>query len=267
MQRRAAALYGAFFLVLAVGSYGMIAAASAPSITFADPDHRLSDGGQFTVDDRTYTVTIDDGEATLDWTDPEGVYTETWEGGDEVLVGETNYTVSIPDGADPPVVELTERRPLPEGVETTEINDTEYVVLEGDGDTRELVPLDTYLDEQYGPAETRTLEVSDGIDYRGNQTTVSEVTNESATLEWRAPQTQTLGAAEGDVLDLNGVEFVAHFPDAETLLLDRDVSGYERQVGVQESFNQRVNGLWGISILSSVALVVLFAFAYLPSRY
>jgi hypothetical protein len=267
MQRRAAALYGAFFLVLAVGSYGMIAAASAPTLSVEDPDHRLSDGGQLTVDDRTYDVAVDGGEATLSWTDTNAVYTETWADGDDVTLGGTNYSVAIPGDADPPVAELTEARPLPEDVETTEVNGTEYVVLDGDDDTRELVAVDAYLDETYGEAETRTLEASESVDYRGNLTTVTTITNESVVLEWRAPRTNTVDVAEGDVVDLNGVEFAAHFPDGGTLVLDRDVEAYERQLDVQATHHERTNGLWGVSILSSLAVVLLFAFAYLPSRY
>lgn len=265
MQRRAAALYGAFFLVLAVGSYGMIATASAPTISVDDPDHRLSDGGQLAVQDRTYDVTLDDSEATLSWTDPAADYSETWADGDQVTVDGTNFTVAV--SSDPPTVELTEVRPLPDDVETTEVNGTEYVVLEGENDTRELVPVDTYLDETYGEAETRTIELSEAVDYQGNRTTLRSVANESATLTWRAPRTNTVEAEEGEVVDLNGVEYVAHFPDNDTLVLDGDVEAYERQVEIQNTYDERINGLWGVSILSSLAVVLLLAFAYLPSRY
>lgn len=269
MQRRAAALYGAFFLLIAVGSYGMIAAASPPTLSVENPDHRLADGGQVSVDGRTYDVSIDaeSTEASLSWTDPDAEYSQTWEAGAEVSFQGTDYTVSIPDETDPSSLQLTEVRPLPEDVQTTTVNDTEFVVIEQDDGTRELIPVDEYLDQTQGEAETRTLLEGRTYDYRGNQTTLQAVDNASATLAWTAPRTNTQAVGEGDVVALNGVEFVAHFPDAQTLVLDRDVEAYERQLEVQDKFDERVNGLWGVTILSGMAVVLLLGLSYLPSRY
>ncbi|MFB6354713.1 MAG: hypothetical protein ABEJ92_11595 [Halobacteriales archaeon] len=266
MQRRAAALYGAFFLVLALGSYGMIAAASAPTVSVANPDHRLAGGDQLTVEGRTYNVSVDGESATLTWTNPSADYTTTWEDGSDVEVGGTNYTVSIPDSPDPQLVELTEIRTLPADVQTTEVNGTEYVVVERDG-TRQLVRVSDYLNETAGPAATRSLTEREAFDYRGNLTTVRTVENESATLGWRAPRAVSVEVSEGDVVTLNGVEFVAHFPDAGGLVLDRDIQAYEHQVEVVDTYEERVNGLWGVSILSGLAVVFLLGLAYLPSRY
>lgn len=267
MQRRAAALYAAFFLVLAAGSYGMLATASAPTVSVDNPDHQLTAGSELTVDGRTYGVDVEAGEATLSWTEPDATYTTTWAAGDEVTLENTTFIVSVPEDTDPRVVELTEDRPLPDDAETTEVNGTEYVVVDGEGEGRELVPVDAYLDDLHGPAETRTLEASQSIDYDGNLTTVSSIEGDAATLEWMAPRTNTIDAAEGDVLELNGIEYVAHFPDDTTLILDEDVEGYEQQLAVQDKYDERVNGLWGVSILSVLGVVILLGLSYLPSRY
>lgn len=267
MQRRAAAVYGAFFLVVALGSYGMIAAASAPAITVEDPDHRVADGGEFTVGGTTYAVSASDGRATLTWTDPTTEYDVTWEEEDTVTFQGTNYTVAIPDAADPQIVELTEVRPLPDGVETTEVNGTEYAVVEGEDDSQELVPLDEYLTDRYGPAEERSLEQGETYDYQGNQTTVASVENDSATLAWTAPGSKEERVEEGVQIELGGDTYVAHFPTPSTLVLDSDLEAYEAEVAVVDSYDERINGLWGVAILSGLSAMLLLAFSYLPSRY
>ena len=267
MQRQAAAVFGAFFLVLALGSYGMIAVASPPSITVEDPDHRVSNGGEFTAGGVTYTAEVSDGRATLSWTVPDTAYDATWEEGDVVAFQGTNYTVSMPDRAEPDEVELTEVRPVPEGVETTELDGTEYAVLEDDDGTRELVPLDEYLTEVHGPAEVRTLALGESYSYQGNQSTLEAVTNESATLTWTAPGTMEERLAEGDEIELGGERYVAHFPDGSTLVLDSDVEAYAAEQAVLDTYDERINGLWGVSILSALSALLLVSLSYLPSRY
>jgi hypothetical protein len=74
-------------------------------------------------------------------------------------------------------------------------------------------------------------------------------------------------ASEVDRVTLNGREYIAHFPNNRTLELSSDVQAYERQVEIRDTYDERINGLWGVSILSSLAVVLLLAFAYLPSRY
>lgn len=267
MQRQAAAVYGALFLVLALGSYGMIAAATPPTITIQDPDHRASNGSEFTADGVTYSVEASGSRATLTWTDPEAAYEVTWEEGDVVTFQGTNYTVNVPDRSEPEIVELTEVRPVPEGVETTELNGTEYAVLEGDDGERELVPLESYLNELHGPADVRSLQLGETYRYGGNQTTVDAVDNESVTLVWTAPGTKEERVSEGNEVELGGTTYVAHFPDPTTLVLDTDVQAYEAEAEVLDNYDERINGLWGVSILSGLSALLLLALSYLPSRY
>lgn len=268
MQRRAASIYGAIFLVVALAAYGMIAAASPPAISVTNPDHRLANNSEFEVAGQSYAVTVDSESvsATLTWTNRSARHTATWEAGSTVTVDGTNYTVETAPDASPPRVDLTEARPLGEDVTTTTVDDTEYVVL-GTGQNRTLVPAAVYLDDRYGPAATLTLAAGDEFGYLGNATTLTSVGNESATLAWTAPQTNTEDVSEGDVVTLNGRTFVAHFPNARTLVLDRDVEAYERQLAVRDTYDERINGLWGVTILSGLTVVGLLALSYLPSRY
>lgn len=267
MQRRAAAIYGAFFLVVALAAYGTIAAASAPAVSVENPDYSVSDGSEISVAGQSYSVEASGGSATLTWTVPDMQYETTWEEGDDVAFQGTNYSVTIPDAASPQEVELTEVRPLPEDVETTELNGTEYAVLEQSDGTQELVPLDQYLTDLHGPAETRTLELGDSYTYQGNQTTVEAVTNDSATFTWTAPGTNDERLSEGDRIDLGGQTYVAHFPSPSTLVLDSDLQAYEAELEVIDTYDERINGLWGVTILSMLAALLLLGLSYLPSRY
>lgn len=266
MQRRAAALYAVFFLVVALGSYGMLATASEPAISVENPDYTAANGSQITVDGRTYDVSAKGGSATLSWLNESATYTETWENESTITLDGTNFTVRTEAQADPPQVQLTEEQPLGENVTTTEVNGTEYVV-QGEGEERTLISVDEYRRQQFGPPETRSIAAGDTFDYRGNQTTMAEVTNESATVEWTAPRTEETDASEGDVVTLNGNEFVAHFPDDQTLALSRDVQAYRDQVAVRGEFHERTNGLMVVSLLSILTAVLLLSLAYLPSRY
>lgn len=267
MQRRAAAILGALFLVLALGSYGMIAAASPPSITVANPDYRLANDSQFSAAGVSYHVTVSDGSATLGWTDSDAEYTTDWAEDDTVAFQGTNYTVSIPDSDDSQVVELTEVRPLPDGVETTEVNGTEYAVLEGENDSRELVPVGQYLNETYGPAEERSLQEGETYDFRGNRSTLQAVENESATFTWTAPREMSESLSEGDTFEIGDEPHVAHFPNPDVLLLDSDLEAYEAEIATVDTYEERINGLWGVSILSGLTVLTLLGLSYLPSRY
>ena len=269
MQRRAAAIWGAFFLVVALGSYATIGAASAPSVSVGDADVTVADGGSFTLDGRTYAASLNaqSERATLSWTVPEAAYSASWAEDDTVTFQGTNYSVAIPDADDPQVVELTEVRTLPGDVQTTEVDGTEYVVLDGEGDSRELVPVEAYLNETQGPAEVRTLREGRTYDVRGNRTTLAAVENDSATLEWTAPATESVSGSPGDVVTLGGEEYVVHLTAAGSLQLDRDVGAYERQLEAVDTYHERILGLWYVVVLAGLSAGSLLALAYLPSRY
>lgn len=82
MQRRAAAIYIALFLVIGAGAYAYTGVAEKPHVELDAPTYETGD--QLTVDGRTYAVNAiaesgGGGEATivgnLTWTDPDATYT------------------------------------------------------------------------------------------------------------------------------------------------------------------------------------------------
>lgn len=266
MQRRAAALYAAFFVIIAAGSYAMIGVAQEPAITVDNPAHSLTTGDQVTVDGRTYSVRVSGGEAELTWVDEDALQTETWEVDSTVTVDGTDFSVTTDAAATPPTVRLTEERSLGENVSTVDREGQTYVIVEQE-DQDVLVPRDEYLDQQYGPAKWVEYDQGDQFDYQNNTVTVAAVTNSSVSLEWTAPVENTVTAGEGDNVTLNGQKFVAHFPDDRTLELSSDIAAYQHELEVQDTFAERVNGLWGVSILSALAAITLLGLAYMPSRY
>lgn len=288
MQRRAAALWVALFLVLGVASYSLIATATPPTIGFENPEHELSQGETFTVGDRTYTVSGitastsggggggHGGGATLErsgeltWTNDSARYTATWANGSTVTYEDQQYLVLISDSPDPDqfVLEETINRSAilqddPDAAnETVTQGGTEYVVVTRDGQ-KNLVPTDEYFPE---PA-TRQFDEGQTIDYRGNQTEIATVTNQSATLAWTAPRQNTVELADQSNVTLAGTTYLAFFPDNTTVVLTQNFESYDRQQTEIAEHHERVNGLWGISILSGLVSILLVGMAYLPSRY
>lgn len=344
MQRRAAAMYAAFFVIIAAGSYAMIGVAQEPAIQVDDPAYSLTSGDQVTVDGRTYSVRVSDGEAELTWTEEgaeysavlendttvpavdvqwdgqtarksvtlrnnseiayndseytlvidgdsfnltRGAETQTFSVGDEVtyrgnrtvvtqissvsvtLAWGNPYRVIVADESDPSTFSFHEEQnvtailvadPAVENEPVTRADGRRYVVFRSNGTTRLLDP--------YIPApEVETFEEGGSFTYQKNEVTVGNITAEAVPITWRAPRDHTTTAAEGDNVTLNGQSFVAHFPDDQTLELSRDIAAYQHEVEVVNTFHERVNGLWGVSILSALAAVILLGLAYMPSRY
>lgn len=357
MQRRAAAIYAAFFILVAAGSYAVIGVAQQPTVTVDDPDHSAAAGDQLTLDGRTYTVgeiqsgtnegnSLRSTELTwvnqsaqysaevannstvppddVQWEDQTARESATFENGSTVTVGGTDYQVVIAGGESPSeftldagdsnqtyavgdsltyqgnqanVTQITSSQvtvvwgepyrvlaesgddpasftfrqefnvskrlaedPAVENETITRADGNRYVVYRDNGSTQ---PLQEYLPEP----ETRQFSEGDRLQYRNNETTVANVSNESVILEWTAPRTNTVSLEEGGTTTLGGTEYVAHFPDNSTLELTSDLEGYNRETAAVATYHERMNGFWGISILSGLAAILLLAAAYLPSRY
>lgn len=267
MQRRAAAIYATFFILIAAGSYAMIGVAQEPTISLENPDHSLSVNDTVTVNGRTYTVSsFDDGSAELVWTNRSARYTESWDAGSTVTLSGTEFSVLVDANATPADVDLIEVRTVPENVSTVEQNGTTYVIQEEDG-RKVLVPRDEYLVQEYGIPVTRRFTVGDRFSYDNNTVTVRSITQSQVTIAWTAPRNNTVTASEGANVTLNGRQFVAHLPDARTLELESDYRAYAEDVRVVETYQERINGLWAGTILSGLTAVVLLGLAYMPSRY
>lgn len=265
MQRRAAAVYATIFILVAAGAYAMIGAAQEPSIDLENPERTLSPGDEFSVNDRTYTANVEGGSAEFAWTEENARFTEAWENGSTVTVGGTEFRVLVDNGT-PPGVDLVEVRTLPENASTTEINGTTYVVLET-GEDPELVPRDEYIADRYGIPVTRRYTQGERLEYDNRTVTVDSISASEVVLAWTAPRENTVSASEGANVTLNGRTFVAHFPDASTVELELDYGAYARDVRVIDTYHERIEGLWGVSILSGFAAVMVLGMAYMPSRY
>ena len=74
MQRRAAAIYVALFVLIGAASYSLIATAQQPTVEFDNPTYELSQGDQLDVGGQTYTVaSVSETGGDLQYTD------ESWE--------------------------------------------------------------------------------------------------------------------------------------------------------------------------------------------
>lgn len=290
MQRRAAALYVAFFLVISVASYSLIATAEEPQVEFGNPDYTLSENDTLTVGGTEYTVASLEATAggggggghgggggggiertgTIAWTNQSAQYTETWANNSTVSLDNTTYRVLIPNTTDPSSFtlqnEINRSQVLANDPQADDQlvtrNGSEYVVIEDQNGTRLVL-----ADEYFGEPTNRTVNEGATIDYNGNRSTVANVTNQSATLEWTAPRNNTVEVADNENVTLGDTTYFAHFRNNQTLVLTQDFASYEEQTADIDRYHTYVNGLWGVSIMGGLAAMLLAGMAYLPSRY
>lgn len=263
MQRRATAISVAFFLVLAVGAYALIGMAEEPAVSIEEQNREIvvGSGESFTVDGVTYTVgEVGEGSTEAVWRNESARFTATLENNSTVAYRDANYTVLVPNVSDPGSFTLREVQPVDRPTVTQ--NGTVYVIVEEEGERR-LVPRSEYLPEP----DVREFEAGDELDYGGNATTVAAITPEEATLEWFGPADVTVSISEGENASLQGTPYLAHFPGDGTVVLTTAYEDYAGDLERQSYFHERVNGLWGVTILSSLAVVLLVGMALLPSRY
>jgi hypothetical protein len=265
MQRRAAAVSVALFLLLAAGSYTLIGAAQQPAVSLDDPEYAVSEGEERTIAGTSYNFSsVSDGSATATWVNESARYTETWAENDTVVLDGENFTVAGLNESEG-VFELREVQEVDRP--TVEQNGTTYVVIE-DGENRTLVPRENYLPEQ----TVYEYEVGDEVDYDGNEneTSVAAVTDGEVTVEWFAPDTIEVEFSEGENATVGDTPYLAHFDasgDEAVLQLTTDYEGYHSDVAAQEQFHERTNGLWGVVIMALLAAALTVMLAFLPSRY
>ena len=290
MQRRAAALYVVFFLVISVASYSLIATAEEPAIEFQNPDYTLQANDTLTVGGTEYTVSSVEATsssggggghgggggggiertATIGWTNQSAQYSATWANNSTVTLQNSNYTVLIPNTSDPSSFTLQNevnrtqilQNDSQADDQTITRNGSEYVVIEDANGTR-LVPADQYFPEP----TNRTVNEGQTIDYNGNQSTVANVTNQSATLRWTAPRNNTVEVSDNANVTLGGTTYLAHFQNNQTFVLTQDFGAYNEQTAEIDRYHKYLQGLWGVSIVAGVAAVLVAGIAYLPSRY
>lgn len=286
MQRRAAAIYVAFFLVIGAASYSLIATAQTPEIQFQNPDYSVSQGETFEANGQTYNVssisaTEEGGDhgggttlvrsAEITYTEQSAEYTETWENNTSVTVGDGNWTVLVPNESnasqftlrqDVERTQMLEQDPNADN-ETVTRDGQEFVVVQNQGGNATLVPA-----EEYFPSpETRQVSEGESVQYQGNQTNVENVTESGVEVSWTAPQTNTIEASDNGNVTLGDQTYLAHFPDNETMQLTSDFENYQAQQEEIDTFHTFENGLWGIVILCGSVAGLLVGLAFLPSRY
>jgi hypothetical protein len=266
MQRRAAAVSVAIFVLLAAGSFTLMGAAQQPDLTLEDPEYSIVAEDEVSIEGTTYHFTaVDADSATAEWTNQSAQYTEEWSVDDTVVYKGDNYTVSVPNQSETSYFELREVQTVDEP--TVEQNGTTYVVLEEDGE-KTLVPRDEYLPEQ----TVYRFQTGDQIDRpdNDNATTIASVSESTVTIQWFAPNTFEVSFSEGENTTLGDTNYLTHVETdggQNVLELTTDYEDYRSDVDAQNYFHERMNGLWGIVILSGLAASFLVMFAFLPSRY
>jgi hypothetical protein len=269
MQRRAATVYAVLFLVIAAGSYSLIGVAQEPGIdlegdTYAENDTVTVNGMQYTA------ASVGEEEGTLSRVNESARYTATWANNSTVERDDSTYRVLIPNESDPGQFTLQEEFSLSENVTTVTQNETEYVVVDEGDENKSLVPVEEYKSQQFGEPATDQYAEGDTLQFEGNESTVSNVTAEQATLAWTGPRVDETSLAEGTNVTLgpegNNQTFVAHFPEDGVVQLSPETGEYQTQTSEISDFNERMAGLWGIAILSGLTVILLFGLAFLPNK-
>lgn len=265
MQRRAAAISIAFFLVIAAGAYAFIGMAEEPDVAIeaANQAASVSGTGTLVVAGVEYDVTDLNGtagEASATWLNESARYTATLENDTTVSYQGANYTVVVPNVSSPESFTLREFQPI--DLPTVTQDGVEYVVIEENGDKR-LEPVSEYLPEP----TVHEFALGDEIEYDGNTTTVASLSTSEVTVEWFGPRTEDVSFTEGENTTLSDSPYLATFPDAQTMVLTTAYEDYASDQERIDYYHERISGLWGVAILSGLAALLMLGVAYLPSRY
>ncbi len=277
MQRRAAAVYFALFLVVGAGAYTMLQVGmTQPTVDIDGPTY--TEGDELTVDSRTYTVsTIEAGgegadpEGELTWFNDSATASTTLENESTIAFRDGQYRVVIPNNSSFSLVEtfnvtaLLADDPDVED-EVAEQGDRQYVFYTNG--TRQ--PLEAYLPD---PDRAGPFETGDTLDYQPEDepvtASVQSVTAEVVTITWSAPQNETLSVEAGANVTLSGVEHFTHFPSdsrVQILPVEAYYQEYAEDQARIDTYNERRAGFWGITILSFLGAIVLLSSAYMPVR-
>jgi hypothetical protein len=290
MQRRAAAVSVAFFVLVSAASYALIATAESPEVTFENPEPELQQGDAVEVGGQQHTVSSISAEmessgggghggggggtlvrsGEISWTNESARYTETWDNGSTVTRDNQSYTVVVENASDPASFVLREqinRTAILLEDENAEnelatYNGSEWVVINRDGEQTLVAP------EEYFPEPNeRQYAEGDNFPYNGQRVVVADVTSSAVTIEWTAPRENTISLAQETNVTIQDQTYLVFFPDNSTVYLTQDFESYQAQTNQIELHHEHESGLWGIIILSGIAVTMLLGMAYLPSRY
>jgi hypothetical protein len=265
MQRRWAAIYLAFFLVMAASAYSVMAVAEEPAIdiegdTYQQGDTLEANGTTFTA------AEVGGSEATFEYDTTQEQQT-TFANNSVVEYGGDQYNVTIEPGEEPQSFTLTEEFDVGSILQndsrvdnqTYEREDgTEFVRYEN-GTTQ---PLEEYLPE---PNQER-FSVGDSIEHANTTKSVDSVSSSEAVLTWSVETTESIGVAEGENATIGGTKYVATFPENGTVMLSTDIGGYQQTIDNRQYFQQRLSGLMYVVLFSVGAGFLLAAMAFMPRR-
>ncbi|QPV64591.1 hypothetical protein I7X12_08255 [Halosimplex litoreum] len=210
MQRRAAAIYFVFFLVIGAGAYGLIQTVEEPTISL-EGDTAYSAGDTVEFGDRTWEVAeADTDSGELAWVNESAVVSTTIDNGTEVPVTDVRWSD-----------QSARMEQVFEAGSTTEYNGSDYEVSvnESAGSFTLALASDASVNESYA--------VGDTVTYEGNEATVTSVTGEAATIVWGGPYVLDIEAENvTDPTDATFVEQrdIAAMVDADPALYNETIT-------------------------------------------
>jgi len=280
MQRRAVAVFVAFFLVVGSLSLALVVTAESPHL---DAEGReLQAGDSFTVSEQEYTVASitatesyggEGGttyETVFEWTVQNSDYSQSWENNSTVEFDGQTWRVLTGAGEDPTTFTLEQQidkqailaEDPDASNETVMYEGEEHVVITENGEER-LVPADEYFPEP----ESREYSEGDTLDYNGNASSVDAVSATAVDLSWIAPQTMSSSVGQRANVTLSEQTFYVDFVDESTILLSSDFAALNELNTATDTQHTYENGLWGVTLLSGISAIFLLGMAYMPSRY
>lgn len=185
----------------------------------------------------------------------------------------SEYLVVIPNETNPGTVSMIQQQNLSRMLEMDpgvknnpgQNPDGSRYVEQTNGDD---IPLAEYLPEP----EVKTFEEGDTVRYDGNETMIGDgnITRSEVVLTWTDERRYLVELSEGAGVDLNGESYLVHFSSTSDVQLVRNTTAnfeaYQDDQHRIDVYNERMAGLWGVSILSLLAGVILLAAAYMPVK-
>ncbi|RXK47219.1 hypothetical protein [Halorientalis pallida] len=272
MQRRAAAIYFVLFLAIGAGSFGYITVVDAQKPAIDVQGQELTADDTLRIGDRVYIASVSEGSGELAWTNQSAQATASLENNSTTAYNNESWTVRIENRTDVSEFDLRQQLDASGILANDSAVENETVTVDGERqvvyrENQTLEPLDEYL-----PApETRTFAVGNTFEYVPEEggpvnASVTNVTTSAVELTWTSPQENTVSLSEGGNVTLGGTQYIVHFPNNDTAILSENVDGYLEDAERQDYFTERKNGLWGVTIVSFSAAVILLGAAYLPVK-
>lgn len=286
MQRRAAAVYFALFVLIGAGTLGFIqVGTSQPEVRLqagelTSGDALTVDGVEYTVSDIGFAETEGEGEGdtivgTLTWTNESYVATATLDNGSTIPFEGEEYRVVIENRTDVSSFELVEEFNVTALLladddvenELATRNDTDHVVYRAD---QRIEPLSEWLPD---PDRQGPFAVGETMPYaadEGNVTAeVRSVEPAAATLAWDSTNDREAELTEGGNVTLGDTQYFAHFADEDSVQLvptGQYWGAYQEELAYEDAWFERHAGLWAVVIASFLAAVILLSTAYLPVK-